>query len=162
MHKHKEQGYAEAHGSLHYLHLGIMTALSFGAMYILMYAMVDRLGYVYNNINQVYMAALMAAPMVIIELLVMRGMYADARKNIGILIVSVVVMALAFTFIRYQTAVGDTQFVRSMIPHHSGAILMCRGAKLDDGELKRLCVQIIESQQKEIDLMQAILARLGK
>lgn len=162
MHKNQHHSQAASHGGHHYLHLGIMTVLSFIAMYVLMYAMVDRFAYVYNNINQVYMAALMAAPMVIIELLVMRGMYADAQKNTAIVIVSVAVMALAFSFIRYQTAVGDAQFVRSMIPHHSGAILMCRGAKIDDGELKRLCGQIIASQQKEIDQMQAILARLGR
>ena len=32
----------------------------------------------YNNINQVHMAGLMAAPMVVIELLVMRAMYQNA------------------------------------------------------------------------------------
>lgn len=45
-----------------------MTLLSFAAMYVLMYAMVDRFGNVFNNVNQVYMAGLMAAAMVLIEL----------------------------------------------------------------------------------------------
>lgn len=54
----------------HYMHLAIMTGLSFIAMYIFMYAMVDRLGYVYNNINQVYMATLKAAPMILIDQLI--------------------------------------------------------------------------------------------
>ena len=40
----------------HYRHLGIMAALSFVAMYILMYSMVNVFGDVYNNVNQVYMA----------------------------------------------------------------------------------------------------------
>lgn len=45
-----------------------MTVLSFIAMFILMYAMVDRFANVYPNVNQAYMAGLMAAPMVMIEL----------------------------------------------------------------------------------------------
>jgi hypothetical protein len=65
----------------HYRHLGLMTLLSFVSMYVLMYAMVNAFSNVYNSINQVYMAGLMTAPMVIIELVVMRGMYQDKRCN---------------------------------------------------------------------------------
>jgi hypothetical protein len=36
----------------YYGHLMIMTGLSFIAMFILMYAMVDRLANVYPNVNQ--------------------------------------------------------------------------------------------------------------
>jgi uncharacterized protein (DUF305 family) len=142
--------------------LGVMTALSFVAMYILMYAMVDRLGYVYNNVNQVYMAALMAAPMALIEVIVMRAMYPNKTANYAIIAGTIVAGILFFALIRMQAAVGDTQFVRSMIPHHSGAILMCRRAPIQDAELKKLCGEIIEGQQREIDQMQAILARLNK
>jgi uncharacterized protein (DUF305 family) len=142
------------------MHLAIMTALSFVAMYILMYSMVDRIGYVYNSINQVYMAALMAAPMALMEVIIMRMMYPDKTLNYAIIAGSVIVGVLAFALIRYQAGVGDTQFVRSMIPHHSGAILMCREAPIQDAELKKLCGEIIESQQREIDQMQGILARL--
>jgi hypothetical protein len=56
----------------HYRHLGLMAALSFVATYILMYAMVNTFDDVYNRVNQVYMAGLMTAPMVAIELVVMR------------------------------------------------------------------------------------------
>jgi len=38
-------------GTNHCVHLLIMTALSFLSMYILMYAMVDRLANVYGNLN---------------------------------------------------------------------------------------------------------------
>lgn len=143
-----------------YMLLALMAALSFVAMYILMYSMVDRLGYVYNNINQVYMAVLMAAPMALIEVILMRAMYPNAAANYIIIAGSIVVGAVAFGLIRYQSGVGDRQFIRSMIPHHSGAILMCREASVTDAELKTLCGEIVESQQREIDQMQAILARL--
>lgn len=72
----------------HYRNLLVMAALSFLAMYALMYAMVDTLANVYANINQAYMAGLMTAPMVIIELLVMRSMYENKRANAVILAAS--------------------------------------------------------------------------
>lgn len=145
---------------MHYVHLGIMTALSYIAMYLAMYAMIYTLGDFYSNINQAYMAAMMAAPMVIIELVVMRAMYPSRAANVAIILVSAIVLIAAWAAIRYQTFVGDIQFVRSMVPHHSGAILMCQEASIQDGELKKLCDQIIRSQEDEIAQMKAILARL--
>ena len=65
----------------HYGHLAIMTLFSFVAMFILMYSMVDRVANVYPNLNQFYMAVTMAAPMVIIELLIMRSMYPSRRRT---------------------------------------------------------------------------------
>jgi len=67
----------------HYVHMGIMTILMFIAMYALMYAMVDQFANVYSNLNQVYMAGLMTAPMILIELAVMRSMYEDRRLNVA-------------------------------------------------------------------------------
>ena len=149
----------EQHGN-HYPHLAIMAALSFAAMYALMYAMVNTVGDVLNNINQVYMAGLMAAPMVVIELVVMRAMYHDKRLNLMLVSGSIVLGVLLFTAIRQQALVNDRQFLRSMIPHHSSAILMCREAALQDAEIRTLCNGIIAGQQQEIDQMNAILRRL--
>lgn len=146
----------------HYGHLAIMTLLSFIAMFIFMYAMVDRFANVYPNVNQFYMAGLMAAPMVIIELIVMRAMYPDMKMNMILGGVALVALVLFFVGIRAQAAVGDVQFVKSMVPHHSGAILMCNRASLSDAELKKLCGEIVGGQQREIEQMKAILARLNK
>jgi uncharacterized protein (DUF305 family) len=145
-----------------YLRLLIMTILSFIAMFVLMYAMVDAFADVYPNINQVYMAALMAAPMALIELLLMGAMYKNRAANIAIIAASVVVLAGAFLLIRQQTAVADVQFLKSMIPHHSGAVLMCGKAPIQDAEIKTLCRQIIDSQNREIEQMKKILGRLQK
>lgn len=146
----------------HYGRLLVMAALSFIAMYILMYAMTDALDNVFANVNQLYMAGLMAAPMVVIELLLMKAMFPNKKLNGLILITSLVAMALFYTGIRKQTAIDDTQFIRSMIPHHSGAILMCNEATITDPELLKLCESISRSQQAEISQMKAILARLTK
>ena len=144
----------------HYQHLLIMAAFSFIAMYILMYAMVDIIGNVYNSFNQFYMAGLMTAPMIIIELVVMRSMYKDTRKNTLIIAATVIAGLLFFLCIRQQTAISDKQFLRSMIPHHAGAILMCEQASLQDPEIQELCQTIITGQQAEIDQMKAKLLEL--
>jgi uncharacterized protein (DUF305 family) len=144
----------------HYLQLGVMAALSFVAMYLLMYAMTNSLDDVYMNVNQVYMAALMTAPMIVIELLVMRAMYEKPRLNALVIGASVVAGIAMFLAIRQQAAVGDRQFLRSMIPHHSSAILMCRQASLDSQAIRELCRSITSSQQREIDQMTAMLRRL--
>jgi peptidoglycan biosynthesis protein MviN/MurJ (putative lipid II flippase) len=159
---HKDHSNMSNMGENHYRHLLIMAVLSFISMYILMYSMVNAFGNVYNSLNQFYMAGLMTAPMIVIELLVMRAMYKDQRRNAFIIIVSVVVGILFFVFIRQQTAITDKQFLRSMIPHHAGAILMCEHASIHDAEIKELCQNIISSQQAEIDQMKTKLAELQK
>lgn len=58
-----------------------------------------------------------------------------------------------------RIGVCDSQFLRSMIPHHSGAILMCEGASISEPEIQRLCQAIVTSQQEEIDLMIRLLNR---
>lgn len=134
-----------------------MLALSALSMYALMYAMVDEFSSVFMNLNQLYMALLMVAPMAIIELVVMRSMYADRRFNLAIVAASVTVLLVSWLLIRQQTAIGDTQFLRSMIPHHAGAILMCKEAPVEAAEIQTLCRSIIASQRSEIAQMKALL-----
>jgi len=76
--------------------------------------------------------------------------------------VSVVALAAFWFFIRQQTAISDRQFLKSMIPHHGGAILMCGEAPIKDAEIQKLCQSIMLGQQAEIDQMKATLRRLEK
>ena len=103
------------------------------------------------------MAGLMTAPMVLIELFVMRAMYQDKRRNLLIIAISIIALLGFFLLIRQQTAIHDRQFLRSMIPHHTGAILTCEQASIQDHEIQELCGTIISGQQSEIDQMKAIL-----
>lgn len=137
--------------------LAAMTALSFIAMYVLMYLMVDTFQNVYPSLNQFYMAATMTAAMVMIEIGVMWGMYPSRAKKLLVLGMSALALVLAIAGTRQQIAITDAEFLRSMIPHHAGAILMCNETELQDPELKVLCQNIISGQQAEIDLMRAKL-----
>lgn len=159
----QQSGQHASHGSSgqahqgHYGRLLLMMALSFMAMYALMYAMVDQLANVYHNVNQFYMAGLMAAPMLLIELWLMSGMYPNRRRNLILAGVTLVFMLFCWWGIRTQAAVTDRQFIRSMIPHHAGAILMCEENRLRDPELVKLCQDIITSQRQEIEQMKQLL-----
>lgn len=156
-HANREHAYGKP-----YAKLALMTALSFIAMYILMYAMVDSFANVIPNINQMYMAVLMAMPMAIIELAVMGNMYRHKKRNVAIIILCIAALIGFFLLIRTQAGVGDKQFLKSMIPHHGAAILMVREASLSDPEIVELANKIISTQQKEIEQMKAKLEELEK
>ena len=144
-----------------YLRLGIMALASFAAMYVLMYAMVDELRNVHPNLNQAYMAGLMTAPMIVIELALMGSMYPSKAINAALALAGIAALALFWAAIRSQAAIGDRQFLESMIPHHGGAVLMCGKAPIHDAEVKALCAQITRSQRDEIAQMNRMLERLG-
>ena len=78
--------------------------------------------------------------------------------NIAILAVSVIALGAFWLAIRQQAAVGDVQFLKSMIPHHAGAVLMCGEAPIEDAVIRDLCKSIIASQREEIAQMKALLA----
>ena len=155
MKQHAMKGHGSAHSP--YLRLAAMAAMSFVAMFGLMYAMVDRFANVLPNLNQVYMAGLMTAPMVVIEILVMWSMYPNPKVNIAVLAASAALLGAFWVSIRAQAGITDRQFLKSMIPHHGGAILMCQQATLRDPDIERLCKGIISSQQGEIVWMKAKL-----
>jgi len=142
-----------------YASLALQTVVSGIIMYLVMFVMIDSLDSFYNNLNMVYMTLMMVAPMVVLMILAMRHMFPSRAANDALLGGAIVIFLGAFALIRTQTTIGDTAFLRSMIPHHSGAILMCREASIRDPEIKALCGQIIRSQAEEIDQMKAILAR---
>lgn len=143
-----------------YKKLALMSVISFVAMYLLMYAMVDVFANALPNLNQVYMAGLMTAAMVVIELIVMSKMYPEKTKNIFIGTVSVLFLIFFWLGIRSQLFIGDNEFLKSMIPHHAGAILMCKNSNLEDIELQNLCQNILENQQAEIDFMKQKLEEI--
>lgn len=144
----------------HYTRFLIMVGLHFVAMYVLMYAMVDVFDNVFNSVNQFYMAGLMTASMILIEIPLMGAMYKNQKLNAVILAVGAIMLAGFFLMIRQQTAIGDRQFLRSMIPHHAGAVLMCDEASLEDGELRKLCEEIVRTQKEEIAIMKRMLREL--
>lgn len=142
-----------------YRNLAIELAIDFAIMCFVMYTMIASIGHLYLNVNNAYMTLMMVAPMAVVMVVSMRSMFRMQKWNIAITVAAAAVFALGFVGMRTQAAVGDRQFLRSMIPHHSGAILMCEEASLTDPEILSLCRDIVASQKAEIAKMEQLLAR---
>ena len=139
-----------------YLNLLGQTVVGGIIMYFVMFTMIDGLSDFFNNLNMAYMAVMMVAPMAVLMLVAMPHMFPSKAINAGVMIGALVLFVAAFTAMRTQGGIGDRQFLRSMIPHHSGAILMCEKSAIRDPRIIGLCNEIIRSQKEEIARMKAI------
>lgn len=106
------------------------------------------------------MALIMVATMVPVMVLVMWKMFPDTVINGLVLGAAALVFVGSFAGLRAEVGVGDEQFLRSMIPHHSIAIHTCPNVELDGEEIRVLCDQILRSQRAEIAQMPQILDRI--
>jgi uncharacterized protein (DUF305 family) len=97
--------------------------------------------------------------MAVVLLIGVRSMFPSQRVNLMICAAAVVAFIVSFVAVRAQAATGDEQLLRSMIRHHSAAILMCAQSSTTDREIRALCDQIVKSQQEEVAQVQAILDR---
>ena len=143
-----------------YARFAAMIATSTVVMYALMYLNVYRWDHVFLSETRAYMALVMGAAMAVIMLSFMLRMHPDHRVNIGIYAGSVLLFVLALWLARSQRTVEDVSWMRSMIPHHSIAILTSERADISDPRVRALADQIIESQRREIEEMKALIAEL--
>jgi uncharacterized protein (DUF305 family) len=96
------------------------------------------------------MTLLMGAAMAVVMLSFMWGMHHNRKLNIGIYVLATVVFVGALWLVRSQTTVGDTSYMRAMIPHHSIAVLTSSQAGIEDPRVRELADEIISSQCREI------------
>ncbi|SIQ12884.1 DUF305 domain-containing protein [Maribacter ulvicola] len=138
-----------------------MLAASFIAMYITMYLNTYAIDHVYFSLTRFYMSCLGIAAMAIIMFVAMRNMYQNKKKNLAIVLGSIVLFVGALGLVRDQkSTVGDVLWMKAMIPHHSIAILTSERADIQDPEVKQLAEDIIEAQRKEIAEMKEMIERL--
>lgn len=141
----------------HYVPALASLAGSFAAMYLAMYAMADRWEHVYFNLSNVWMTGFMTAVMSVPMLLAMGTMLPTARAKMVAWALIVVLGLASWFLLRTEAGVGDRQFLRAMIPHHSAAIQMCHESDISDPRVKKLCEDIVSSQEREIAQMKALL-----
>ncbi len=140
-----------------YVRLLISLSISYVVMFALMFSRVNVFSNLFISLNQVYMAGLMIAPMLIIMLLTMGSMYHNKKLNFILLGVATVAIVLFWTLLRSQTGVGNQQFLHSMIPHHAAAILVCQQASITNPPIEELCTEIVQTQKEEIRIMKALM-----
>lgn len=140
----------------------VMMLISFLIMYIVMFLNMDKISHYHTSLTRIYMALLMVAPMAVVMMLMMGKMYPNKKINTAIILGSVVLFILILAGLRTQTPIGDVQYMKAMIPHHSSAIMVSKHATITDPEVKKLSEEIIQSQEKEIAEMEAMIKRLKK
>lgn len=132
------------------------SLVSFLIMFVLTYSAIDTFDHFFLNINKLYMAAVMTSPMLIVKAVSMKKMIQQQHFKF-LMGVGTTLTIIFFLAIRSQFMVDDGQFLRSMIPHHSSAIVMCEDSDIKDADIIELCDQIVETQKREIELMQRML-----
>lgn len=140
-----------------YAKLALALTINAVLMFFITYSMLASLDHFYFTINRVYMSLMMVAPMAIVMLVVMRSMYSNLKLNAALIAGFALLFVGTYFFARYQVLVGDEEFLRAMIPHHSSAILMCEEASISDPEIQSLCSEIIAAQEREIAEMKELL-----
>ncbi|MDO1449277.1 DUF305 domain-containing protein [Rhodocytophaga aerolata] len=138
----------------------LMLVASFIAMYITMYFNTYALDHVYFSLTRFYMACLGIAAMAVIMLSFMQPMYKNRKKNIAVLVTSLLVFVTALTLARTQTPISDVLYMKAMIPHHSIAILTSKRANIKDPQVRKLADEIIKAQEEEIVKMKAYIKKL--
>jgi hypothetical protein len=134
-----------------------MIATSTIAMFPLMYQLVYSADHVTFSLTRLVSSVVMGCVMAVIMLAFMWKMYAGPKMKLATLVGSIVLGVVVLAINRQQTLIGDTDFMKSMIPHHSIAINNARKADIRDPRVRKLADGIIRAQVKEIAEMKLLL-----
>jgi hypothetical protein len=135
-----------------------MIATSAIIMFFLMYQLVYSFDHATFSLNRLLASLLMGCVMAAVMLAFMWSMYEGIAIKLTVL-VGATIAAVALLYVnRSQSLVGDTTFMRAMIPHHSIAINNARRAEISDPRVRQLADQIIASQVREIEEMKLLIA----
>ena len=141
----------------------VLTLLcSFIIMYGVMFLNVDEADHIYLSMTRLYMTLMMVTAMALLMLAMMRMIYKNRKLNVIIILSSTAVFILSLIGVRTQSFVGDVQYMKGMIPHHSIAIMTSKNANIKDPEVRKLADGIFAAQEKEIAQMKRILALINK
>ncbi len=155
--KQNEEKEEKQHKKSMYKKFGLILLCSFVAMYVVMYTLVASWGHIYFSLNMFYMTTMSVSAMGIVMLVGMRKMFKNKKRNYILYGIFGVLIVLTFIFEREQTFITDEVFLRSMIPHHSKAVLICREASIINPKIEKLCDGIIQTQLQEIRRMKEIM-----
>lgn len=135
----------------------IMFIINFMLSYFIMSnIMIYKMSHLYNTSNKIYMGIFMAALMGIFELWLMEDRNDHFFTYNILFLLLTIFSAIA---IRNQIFINDDQYLKSMIEHHSGALLMSHKfiLKTKDKQLIKLANNIIKSQSSEINHMKQLI-----
>jgi hypothetical protein len=134
-----------------------MIATSAIIMFFLMYQLVYSFDHATFSLNRLIASLPMGCVMAAVMLAFMWSMYEGIAIKLTVVFGAIIAAAALLYVNRSQSLVGDTIFMRAMIPHHSIAVNNARRAKIRDPRVRQLADQIIASQVREIEEMKLLI-----
>jgi len=139
-----------------------MIAVSTLIMFFLMYQLIYSLDHAMFSVNRLLASLVMGCVMSIVMLGFMWSMYSGMATKVAVLAVAAL-GAVALLFVnRSQALIGDTSFMKAMIPHHSIAINNAEKASIHDPRVRKLADEIIASQVREIAEMKLLIRDIAR
>lgn len=139
-----------------------MIAVSTAIMFFLMYQLVYSWDHVLFSITRLVSSFVMACVMTAVMLGFMWKMYRPNGVKIAVLAAAVIGGVILLLVNRSQSLIGDADFMKAMIPHHSIAINNARKADIRDPRVRYLADRIIRDQVKEITEMKLLIEDIEK
>ena len=137
-----------------------MIATSTVIMFFLMYQLVYSTNHVMFSLNRAIASLAMGCVMAAVMLGFMWSMYEGPRTKKAVLIGAVAAAVILVAVNRSQAVIGDTAFMKAMIPHHSIAIMTSERSQVSDARVRKLADEIIEAQRREISEMKYLIRDL--
>lgn len=145
-----------------WLRFASMIAVSTFVMFFLMYQLVYSLDHAMFSVNRLLASLAMGCVMTVVMLGFMWSMYSGMRAKIVVLGMAIAGFVTLLALNRSQALIGDTSFMKAMIPHHSIAINNAEKASIRDPRVRKLANEIIESQMREIAEMKLLIADIAR
>ena len=134
-----------------------MIATSSVIMFFLMYQLVYEPAHATFSLTRFLASLIMGAVMTAVMLGFMWKMYDGRGTKIAVLVAALIAAVGLLAANRSQALIGDVQFMKAMIPHHSIAINNARRADISDPRVRELADKIIAAQVREIAEMKALI-----
>jgi hypothetical protein len=139
-----------------------MIAVSTFVMFFLMYQLIYSLDHAMFSLNRLLASLVMGCVMTIVMLGFMWSMYRGMGAKIAVVAVAALGAVALLSVNRSQALIGDTSFMKAMIPHHSIAINNAEKASIRDPRVRKLANEIIESQVREIAEMKLLITDIAR
>lgn len=133
-----------------------LVGLTLNPMNILAYRFSD----LYVSPTLIYGAFFMASNMLWVhELIPLLSHSNNHKPNIQVVTIGLVLSTVFIFLLRNQIMVGDNDWLKRMIPHHSTALTTSKQIinKTQNQKIKDLATDIIDTQEHEIELMKSLL-----
>lgn len=134
-----------------------MIVTSVVIMFFLMYQLVYVYDHATFSLNRLVASLLMGCVMTVVMLGFMWPMYSGRATKVTVTVLAIGGAVALLAVNRGQALIDDTEFMKSMIPHHSIAINNARRATITDPRVRELADEIIEAQVREIAQMKLLI-----